>query len=135
MRTCPPLHPSVGSTLMSAIRWEAFVWGTPTSSSSASLWASFGSQLDLQLSSMAAGWTCDRVPPYGNTAINKAATAYMGRGQTDLPPSQVQPLPCISTFPGVPVAGAITLPSVTVEVSKGRYLWCVHQCSVPGAAA
>lgn len=42
--------------------------------------------------------------------------AYMAKRQSDLLPSQVTPLPCASTFPGMPGAGAAAISSITINV-------------------
>lgn len=52
---------AVTSTVTTAIQQTAFTWATPASSPSAALWASFGSQLDNQVSNTAASWTCGSV--------------------------------------------------------------------------
>lgn len=52
---------AVVATVKTAVQQAPFTWATPASSPSAALWASFGSELDVQLSSTAAGWKCGSV--------------------------------------------------------------------------
>lgn len=60
------------ATVKTAIQQASFTWATPASSPSAALWASFGSQLDLQLSNTAAGWTfpIDASSPANRIAVS-----------------------------------------------------------------
>lgn len=95
-----------------ALQETSFAWSTPTSSASAALWASFGSQLETQLSTQAASWTCGKVD--SSVPANTMAVAYMSKRQNDLNPADVTALPCASTFPGV--ATAAVVPSAIVNV-------------------
>lgn len=84
---CLHLSPrtAVTSNVKTAIESTSFTWATPASSPSAALWASFGSQLDVQLSNTAAGWTCgsvDASSPANKIAVRRHAPGwctYVGR--------------------------------------------------------
>lgn len=69
----PPPQPAVTTTVVSAIGQTSFTWATPQSSSSAALFLSFGSQLEQQLSSQIAGWTCGKVD--SSVPANKVAVS------------------------------------------------------------